>query len=361
VSYSAEVLADSPALYWRLGEVSGSTAADASGNGRTGTYGAGVTLGQGGALTNSGDTDTAALFNDSSSGLINSTFNPFAAAVDRTFECWAKRTDNTSADMMWGGPNSAGGRPTFQFSAGSDTISFTANDGGAATTWASAASAGAWHHIVLVYRQTADRADLYVDGALVASNVYTNDFAGGATNGNFTVGQNGSGGNNGFKGLMDEVAVYLTALPAARILAHYNAGNPPPVVHSDSVSGGPTAAGTRTESQTARHTLAGTEQSAGTRVEFFVHSRTASGAITATGSRTETWGYADAPSGNPTAGGANVQFSVHSAVVTGGTAPAGATQEQHTEPPPPTPGRAAIGEGLLVRVQVSEAHIGEVE
>ena len=33
-SYSQEVLADSPLAYWRLGEASGTTAADASGNNR---------------------------------------------------------------------------------------------------------------------------------------------------------------------------------------------------------------------------------------------------------------------------------------------------------------------------------------
>ena len=50
-SYSSSVLADSPLAYWRLGESSGSTAADASGNGRTGSYLNTPTLGAGGALT----------------------------------------------------------------------------------------------------------------------------------------------------------------------------------------------------------------------------------------------------------------------------------------------------------------------
>lgn len=36
--YASEVLADSPLLYWRLGETSGPTATDSSGNGRHGTY-----------------------------------------------------------------------------------------------------------------------------------------------------------------------------------------------------------------------------------------------------------------------------------------------------------------------------------
>src|SRR5439155_683557 len=45
-SYSQTVLGDSPLVYYRLDETSGSTAADSSGNGRTGAYAAsGITYG----------------------------------------------------------------------------------------------------------------------------------------------------------------------------------------------------------------------------------------------------------------------------------------------------------------------------
>ena len=59
--YSGEVLADSPRAYWRLGEASGTSAADSSGNNRTGTYLNTPTLSQTGALT--ADTNTAVAFN----------------------------------------------------------------------------------------------------------------------------------------------------------------------------------------------------------------------------------------------------------------------------------------------------------
>ena len=49
--YSASVLADAPAAYWRLGEASGTSAADASGNGRAGSYLNTPTLGRPGALS----------------------------------------------------------------------------------------------------------------------------------------------------------------------------------------------------------------------------------------------------------------------------------------------------------------------
>src|SRR5215831_14920886 len=64
-AYSSAVLADHPVAYYRLGETSGTTAVDSSGNGSNGTYVGGVALGQPGALL-PGDTDPAAGFNGSS-------------------------------------------------------------------------------------------------------------------------------------------------------------------------------------------------------------------------------------------------------------------------------------------------------
>src|SRR5947209_543413 len=59
MSYLSTILADSPFVYWRLGEATGSTAADASGNGRDGSYTGSLTLARPGATA---DGDTAALF-----------------------------------------------------------------------------------------------------------------------------------------------------------------------------------------------------------------------------------------------------------------------------------------------------------
>lgn len=44
-TYDNAILALSPSAYWKLNETSGTTAADSSGNGQTGTYSSGVTLG----------------------------------------------------------------------------------------------------------------------------------------------------------------------------------------------------------------------------------------------------------------------------------------------------------------------------
>src|SRR5262249_9939864 len=74
--YSAAVLADSPSGYWRLGETSGTTASDASGQNHPGSYLNTPTLGQPGALT--GDTDTSVAFN----GTDEYTSVPYSAALN---------------------------------------------------------------------------------------------------------------------------------------------------------------------------------------------------------------------------------------------------------------------------------------
>ena len=81
-AYRDSVLADSPAAYWRLGEPSGTTAADASGNNRTGSYVGSPTLGVGGALV--GDSNTAVSFNGSSQYVEV----PYAAALNPS--TWAR-------------------------------------------------------------------------------------------------------------------------------------------------------------------------------------------------------------------------------------------------------------------------------
>ena len=79
------MLADSPLAYWRLGETSGTTAADSSGNNRSGSYLASPSLNQPGALV--GDTNRAVGFNGSSQ-YVNV---PYLAALNPaqlTVEAW---------------------------------------------------------------------------------------------------------------------------------------------------------------------------------------------------------------------------------------------------------------------------------
>ncbi len=75
---------------------------------------------------------------------------------------------------------------------------------------------GNWHHIVL--NRTGTNVDVYVDGALNASGAIAN-----ANNTFNRLGQSDAGANGHLPAIVDEVAIYDSALSPARIAAHFAA------------------------------------------------------------------------------------------------------------------------------------------
>src|SRR2546421_651438 len=95
-NYSNAVLSDSPIAYYRLGEASGSTAYDASGNVCDATINGGVTKGITGAIAK--DLDTAMLFDGDNSGGGTAYIDVPASVTQEanvTVECWFKLTSLT--------------------------------------------------------------------------------------------------------------------------------------------------------------------------------------------------------------------------------------------------------------------------
>lgn len=93
-SYTTLVQAAGPSLHWRLGERSGTVAADSSGHGNNGVYGPGMTLGHPGAL--SGDPVAKSAYSTPSlnadnaqGGYIDSSYQPFVIGSQRTFMGWS--------------------------------------------------------------------------------------------------------------------------------------------------------------------------------------------------------------------------------------------------------------------------------
>lgn len=216
-AYAREVLADGPVGYWKLGEQIVAVAVDSSGNGNTGTYTGGVTLAQTGALT--GDADTAALF-DGTTGYVTVPNAAVAGITTQvTVEAWIYPTSDATYQVIasdvnsptfsegWELVNSSGvlrvifRTPTTQIISGTLTLN-------------------AWNYCVMTYDGSSVR--LYLNAAEVAGSPIARTATAASTQ-PFKIGAR-EGPSSYFVGRIDEVAIYPTALSAARILAHYRAG-----------------------------------------------------------------------------------------------------------------------------------------
>jgi hypothetical protein len=215
-SYAAAVLADQPLGYWRLDDTN-LVASDASGHEITGTYGAGVTRGVSGALAD--DPDPAAQF-DGASGVISVGANfDFPANAAFSLEAWLKPallgdtprhvfTKQDRQDPKQGYALLVYHELTFE--------RFVAANGIFARF---PISVDQLYHVVATYDGVT--MSLYVNGTLASTATDTRTVPSiasaaliGATTDTF----------NFFSGVIDEVAVYGAALPAARVKEHFMAG-----------------------------------------------------------------------------------------------------------------------------------------
>lgn len=209
--YQQTVLRDGPAGFWRLDESCGTTAVDSSGKGRDGTLNGSVSQGAAGGL--SADTDTATGFNGTSAYVSLPTIDlPGPLSV----ELWVNQTDWPS----WGSLISKQPRDS-QF----DLLYSGGNlywQGGDATTRliVAAPSTGIWHHIVATISGTTG--SVYIDGGLAGSGAVS---AVGNGSGAIQLAWNGITDGWYFKGALDDVAIYPSALTPAQVLAHYQASS----------------------------------------------------------------------------------------------------------------------------------------
>jgi hypothetical protein len=235
--YAAAVMADSPALYLRLGEVRGPTAVDEM-DASNGTYfGAGVRYGLRGALAE--DPNTAAAF-DGKSGIRMPPGLDFAGTAPYTVELWAnlgaqnsepwwfivdhqtwklgdstgKYRDGWDLYINWNGspPGTLVSERNLQV-VGTDTISSTA-----------AVSTGTYHYLAMTF--DGQRHGFYVDDQLQTELGNTPVASLSMSNDSWYVGITAWGGH-GFVGSLDELAIYTKRLTADRIHAHYVAARGP--------------------------------------------------------------------------------------------------------------------------------------
>lgn len=249
MSYSSTVLADSPLAYWRLGETSGTSATDSSGNSRSATYTNSPTLGSTGLLTGDADKAMGVTANAGTCTTIASASWMNVSTI--TVECLVKLTsaaDSTNGDALVSRYTSAG----FQWLLWRDTsgkfaVQFSESNGSTRSVVSTVtAVSGTTYHLAFTY--TGSVLTLYVNG--VASGTPFTGMSGVfPSTAPIEAGRYSGASGTTPGGTIDEVAIYGTALSSTRIAAHYTAATTAPSDASGtaslslSASGGAAATG----------------------------------------------------------------------------------------------------------------------
>ena len=202
--------------YWRLGEASGTPAADGQGT-NTGTYQGGPTLGVTGFI--SGDTDTAVTFNGS---------NQYVTANRQvsdnfTVELWFRSSQTGGNGTSWESgaallDAAGGGNNDFGVSLNAGRV--VAGVGVNSIVSAAGLNNGQWHHVVFTRTRASGAMTLQVDGGAAVTGTGNTNALTASTTVNLA---RSTAANRYFNGTLDEVAVYNTVMPGGTVTAHYNA------------------------------------------------------------------------------------------------------------------------------------------
>jgi fibronectin type 3 domain-containing protein len=232
--YAQNVLSNSPSLYWRLDETSGTTAQDLSGNGDNGTYGSGDTLGVPGAINDGSSPADGAITTDGNDDGVMVGSSQVPSPSTFSVEAWFKTTHAGGKIIGFGNSSSPTGSSSYDkhiYFNSDGSLNFGVYNGEFDVVSAPGSmnlADGNWHQVVGT--QDGSGMNLYIDGNLIASNgVTTNQ----SYNGYWHVGGDSgwSDNTNDFNGSIDEVSVYPYALSASQIQGDYDLGSdttPPP-------------------------------------------------------------------------------------------------------------------------------------
>ena len=213
--YEVAVLADTPLIYLKLDETSGTTAVDSSGNGYDFTYGAGVSFA-------SGTNDLGTMV--SGSGSVQIASIPMPATIhDFAIECWVTLDDTSQSGpfvKIGGTGGYAVGVGSTDFNtAGNQLLSVPDGSSGILSSGTSL-TAGEQHQVVLTWHVDTARWRVYLDKVLVydanTGRSWPFDYIFIGSDWNWT-----SYLSSGVK--INHVSIYDHELTAARVVAHYAA------------------------------------------------------------------------------------------------------------------------------------------
>jgi hypothetical protein len=223
--YVNAVLSDKPLAYWRVDETSGAVARDFTANGNDAHYTGGVTKGTAGALIN--ETDTAVTLDGTTGYLDVGNRFGFTGNAPYTLEIWALPQNlDTSYQRLFSRELPTTPREGYLmfvrvgYPADPSTFSLERWSAGQTSQCPqTSAILAVWHHLVATYDGSTSR--IYLDGTLAAAQPAAAPLN--ATSASLWIGASIFDTAGYFGGVVDEVAVYGSALSATRIAAHYHA------------------------------------------------------------------------------------------------------------------------------------------
>jgi len=209
VSIRTAILALTPAVYWPLNDTNSSTAADASGNGRTGIFLGPVALGAPGP-----ETGTTCLASSAYPGGVNiQGNNTFPVTPPVTMMCWFGATALATSGnvLLYDGSSAATGTGLTMHG----TTLWTLTGGVGTGTTGKVVSEGQWHQFAFGYSPGVHY-EVWVDGVSVqggAIGTYNAVLVGNALD-----------GVTPDAGLLAHVAFWGSLLTTAQVLGVWNAG-----------------------------------------------------------------------------------------------------------------------------------------
>jgi hypothetical protein len=232
-TYASTTLADSPSVFYKLGDSAPGAMADSSGHGATGYYTSAATLGVTGPLA----TDPTTAIGDANAGPAagGQPSLPLYSAA-RTVEGWINTTENGEQYLASYGVTSDGEGFTVAVQPGDVIVSGWGDD----LTFVSKAALndGSWHFIAATTNGTS--ATVYVDGIAIGTQNFPSELNTLPAPQGFVIGAAEQDCCGYFNGELADVAVFGSALSSAQITAQFAASGlgRPPAPAAPSAQGG---------------------------------------------------------------------------------------------------------------------------
>jgi hypothetical protein len=219
LGYAVTVMEDSPISYWRLDELSGTSALDAQGI-NPGAYRNDPRLGQP-SLVPSDGFDRSVRFDGTNDRVYIPSSDSLSPTARVSVEAWIKPAALPAAGRI---AFIAGRADAYSIELNGPRLEFMvarARGRSRLRTRAGLIAPGQAYHVVGTYNGTAEQ--IFVNGVKVAGAAVSGPVSPGALP--FGVGSAGRGGRP-FRGMIDDVAVYASSLSATTVSAHFRAGSP---------------------------------------------------------------------------------------------------------------------------------------